>query len=189
MHERTTHPQSYGSVLGQYFAAMYPDKVGRVIIDGVYDAENYRSTLWDSNLRDNEAVIDAFFTYCHQAGPLKCALYEPTPAAIRTRFDRVLAAVERDPVPIALAEPPALLTRKVLVSQLFHAAYSPLRGFPALVDTLRAIETANQTALAALTELANLAPTCDCAHAPLPPSQLRNEAFAAIACGDGDGEA
>ena len=46
--------QSYGSVLGQYFAAMYPDKVKRVVVDGVYDAENYRATLWNTNLVDAE---------------------------------------------------------------------------------------------------------------------------------------
>ena len=40
--------QSYGSVLGQYFAAMYPDKVGRLAIDGVYDGYNYRAGLWSS---------------------------------------------------------------------------------------------------------------------------------------------
>ena len=47
---------------------MYPDKVGRVIIDGVYDGANYRSALWNSNLVDIEAVMDSLFTYCHQAG-------------------------------------------------------------------------------------------------------------------------
>ncbi|KAI1785891.1 alpha/beta-hydrolase [Ganoderma leucocontextum] len=177
---------SYGSILGQYFAAMYPDKVGRVIIDGVYDAENYRSALWNSNLLDNEAVIDSLFTYCHQAGPLKCALYEPTPSAIRDRYNRVLSAVERDPVPVSLAEPPVLLTRKMLVAQIFSAAYSPLVAYPAVISTIRAIETNNQTVLAALAQLAHPVPTCDCARSPRSPSLLENDAFYAIACGDGD---
>ena len=74
---------------------MYPDKVGRMVLDGVYDAQRYRCALWDSNLLDNEAVIDYLFTYCHQAGPFKCALYEPTPSAIRDRYYRILDAVER----------------------------------------------------------------------------------------------
>ncbi|KAH9922875.1 uncharacterized protein BXZ73DRAFT_104100 [Epithele typhae] len=80
---------SYGSVLGQYFAAMYPDKVGRVIIDGVFDAESYRSEHWSTNLLDMEAVMDSLFDYCYQAGPLKCSLYESDAgsdqSALRTR--------------------------------------------------------------------------------------------------------
>ncbi|PIL33855.1 hypothetical protein GSI_03561 [Ganoderma sinense ZZ0214-1] len=180
---------SYGTILGQYFAAMYPDKVGRVIIDGVFDADNYRTSLWNSNLVDNEAVIDSLFTYCHQAGPLKCALYEPTPSAIRERYHRILAAVESDPVSVSLAEPPVLITRKVLVSQMFLAAYFPVVGFPMVVSTLRALETANQAALAVLASLAGLSPTCDCAHGPLPLPQRENDAFSAVACGDGDANA
>ena len=82
--------QSYGTVLGQYFAAMYPDKVGRMIFDGVYDSINYRASLWNTNVINNEAVIDSLFTFCHQAGPDGCALYESTPAAIRKRFFAVL---------------------------------------------------------------------------------------------------
>ena len=42
---------------------MYPDKVGQVIIDGVLDGNDYRNALWDSNLVDNEAVIDSLFTF------------------------------------------------------------------------------------------------------------------------------
>jgi pimeloyl-ACP methyl ester carboxylesterase len=34
---------SYGTLLGATFAAMHPDRVGRVILDGVVDAEDYYS--------------------------------------------------------------------------------------------------------------------------------------------------
>ena len=91
---------------------MYPDKVGRVIIDGVLDGNEYRSAKWDSNLADNEAVIDSLFTFCHQAGPTKCPLYESTPSAIRDRFYRVLASVEENSVAIPLAEPPLVPDRE-----------------------------------------------------------------------------
>lgn len=32
---------SYGTLLGATFAAMFPDKVGRVVLDGVVDADHY----------------------------------------------------------------------------------------------------------------------------------------------------
>ena len=65
--------------MGQYFAAMYPDKVKRMIIDGVYNSNNYRAGLWDSNLADIDDNIDMLFSYCHQAGPDRCDIYEYSP--------------------------------------------------------------------------------------------------------------
>ncbi|KAM5533342.1 hypothetical protein V8D89_013016 [Ganoderma adspersum] len=92
---------------------MYRDEVGRVILDDVYNMQRYRSALWDFNFLDNEL-------------PLHPALHEPT--LIRERYYHVLAAVEHDPIPISLTEPPVLLTRKVLGTQLFNAAFFPLPG-------------------------------------------------------------
>ena len=167
---------------------MYPDKIGRFVIDGVFDAENYRLSLWSSNLIDNQEVIESLFTYCHTAGPLKCAIYEPTPAAIRERYHRVLDAVRLDPISVSLAEPPVLLTHKVLISQLFFAAYAPVVGFPLVVNTVRAIETADQAALIAIAQGSGLVPSCNCGTSPPPAplSQHVNDALPAISCGDAD---
>ena len=40
--------QSSGSILGQYFAAMYPDNIKRFVLDGVADAESYRAGVVES---------------------------------------------------------------------------------------------------------------------------------------------
>lgn len=32
---------SYGSVLGNYFAALFPERVGRVMLDGVVNTDDY----------------------------------------------------------------------------------------------------------------------------------------------------
>ena len=34
---------SYGTLLGNYFASMFPDRVGRMVLDGVVDADDYSS--------------------------------------------------------------------------------------------------------------------------------------------------
>ena len=177
--------QSYGSVLGQYFSAMYPDKVGRVVIDGVYDSHNYRDGLWDSNLRDSDEVINSLFTYCYQGGPLKCDLYEPTPEAIRERYLRVLSAVERNPIPVSLADPPILITSKVLMTQLFRGAYKPLAAYGTIIDTIRAIEENNTKALTDLAPQLVSPAECKCASETTP-WLAENDAFNAIACGDAD---
>ncbi|KAH9895109.1 alpha/beta-hydrolase [Cubamyces lactineus] len=176
---------SYGSVLGQYFSAIYPDKVGRVIIDGVYDALNYRAALWNTNLADMEAVIDSFFQFCHEAGPERCNVYDSTPSKIRERYMDILRRIEQEPLPIPLADPPLVLTRKVLVNQIFHASYSPLAAFRFVADTMHAIETNNQSALIALAPRLVPPTECKCADAPAP-WFADVEGFSAIACGDGD---
>jgi hypothetical protein len=47
---------SYGTILGATFAALQPHRVGRVILDGVVDAEDYYSQEFKSNFNDTEAV-------------------------------------------------------------------------------------------------------------------------------------
>ncbi|OSC97428.1 alpha/beta-hydrolase [Trametes coccinea BRFM310] len=178
---------SYGTVLGQYFAAMYPDKVGRLIIDGVFDAYSYRANIWDTSLVDTDTVIGSFFHFCHQAGPDKCTLWEPTAAEIQDRYLKVLNAVGESPVPIPLADPPLVLTRKHLQAQMFQASYKPLSAFGLVADTILAIETRNQTALATLAPRIADPTECNCSAAP-EPWRADSEAMRAIECGDGDEE-
>ncbi|KAM5543350.1 hypothetical protein V8D89_003224 [Ganoderma adspersum] len=177
---------SYGTVLGQYFAAMYPDKVGRMILDGVYDGNDYRAPLRKSSLVDNEAVIDSLFTFCHQAGPLECPLYESTPSAIRDRYYGVLESLKRNPIPVPLAESPSVLTHKLLVDQIVQGAYHPLQAYEKIADTIRAIETANQSTLVTLAD-GLVARTRSASTAALVDNGL--EAFLAVECGDADADA
>ena len=174
-------------MLGQYFAAMYPERVGRVVIDGVYDAHDYRAGSWQTNLADTEEVVSSLFDFCHRAGPRKCALYEPTPGAIRARYFDAVASVAEHPFPVPLADPPFVVTRKALLAQLFHASYTPLTAFSAVVDTVVALEARNASALAALApKLAGEIPKCDCAGDAAAPWLVTTEAFGAIACGDAE---
>ena len=156
-----------------------------MIIDGVLDGYEYRNALWNNSLTDNEAVIDSLFTFCHQAGPLKCPLYESTPSAIRDRYFGVLATVKQNSVPVPLAEPAQVLTHKDLLNQIFNAAYSPVLSYPLVAATIRAIETSNQTFLAVLAPIVGSSATCD---SPASPALSDNgyEAFFAIACGDAE---
>ena len=164
---------------------MYPEKVGRVIIDGVFDSHNYRAALWNSNLYDFEKVVESLFTYCHQAGPLQCPLYESTPDKIRERYFKVIDAVSHKPVAVPMADSPMVITRRDLVWQLFAATYRPLQRYKGVADVIRALETGNQTALAALAHEISEPTECDCA-ADWHPWNTGNEAFSAIACGDGE---
>ncbi|KAG6290079.1 hypothetical protein E4U46_002038 [Claviceps purpurea] len=66
---------SCGTVLGNYVASLFPERVGRVVLDGVCNADDYSNGgSWLTNTVDADAVITNFFTGCFQAGPQTCAL-------------------------------------------------------------------------------------------------------------------
>lgn len=66
---------SYGSLLGFHFINMFPDRVGRVIIDGVVDPSVWgKVELMHTLLADTEAVFLGFSNGCAAAGKNGCKL-------------------------------------------------------------------------------------------------------------------
>ncbi|KAH8680719.1 Alpha/Beta hydrolase protein [Xylariales sp. PMI_506] len=60
---------SYGTLLGQTYATMFPERVGRVIIDGVgNNFDWYESLLNTEVFTDTETVFWGFFDECIKAG-------------------------------------------------------------------------------------------------------------------------
>ncbi|KAF5523262.1 putative hydrolase [Colletotrichum aenigma] len=73
---------SYGTILGQTFSVMHPDRVSRVLIDGVVDPDDYYSANWLKNLQDTDQILQQWASYCNQA-PEACPLASPhTPPSI-----------------------------------------------------------------------------------------------------------
>ncbi len=81
---------SYGTFLGQVFASMFPDRVGRVVLDGVLDPDE---TAKGSGLKMVTLADDSFstfFLYCHLAGPA-CPFYTGSTANdIYLRFEAIV---------------------------------------------------------------------------------------------------
>jgi pimeloyl-ACP methyl ester carboxylesterase len=65
---------SYGTILGQTFAGMFPDRVGRLLFDSTVRFEDYHSGHWITVTRDTERALVNFFTECVNAGPQLCPL-------------------------------------------------------------------------------------------------------------------
>ncbi|PKY04117.1 alpha/beta-hydrolase [Aspergillus campestris IBT 28561] len=64
--------RSYSTALGQTFAAMFPDRVGRMLLDSVLLADDYYSGNWATSAAQTDASLDHFFTECIAAGPDLC---------------------------------------------------------------------------------------------------------------------
>ncbi|KAK4193190.1 Alpha/Beta hydrolase protein [Podospora australis] len=142
---------SYGTILGGTFAAMYPDRVERMVNDGNVDYEEwYRGTQINFN-HDTDKVLEAFFSLCHSAGPLRCAFYSLSPAQIKTRLSSLLSAIRHAPVvyyPLdsnssSPSPPPEIITYSKLRKMISTALYQPIFRFPKIANVLAALEVGN----------------------------------------------
>ncbi|KAK7916872.1 TAP-like protein-domain-containing protein [Apiospora marii] len=185
---------SYGSALGNYFASMFPGKVGRVILEAVEDVNDYHSSSWHAALEDTQHVLDHFWDTCFRAGPA-CALWSTNDAdatAIRDRVRHFLKELGAEPIPhVAPLEETnnfVAVTKHDVLEAIFHALYQPQRDFPALA---RLLSDAMQGNLTLLYASLNQAPThkdsCSTHNKTEPPAYTWGpDAMTAVACGDGE---
>lgn len=128
---------SYGSLLGATFASMFPDRVGRVILDGVVDADYYVSPVWAESILDVDKITDSFFHFCHEAGE-QCALFRngDSKSDIQARFKEASDRLKRNPIkgvnPGTLT--PSVITYDILKYYTFIFYYSPTFTFPILAE-------------------------------------------------------
>lgn len=91
---------SYGTILGQTFAAMHPERVNRMLIDGVVDPDDYYQGRWLESLRDSDKAMQKLCEYCFRAGPQKCPVYTGKSAEdIERRLVQILSDLKSNPVP------------------------------------------------------------------------------------------
>jgi hypothetical protein len=156
---------SYGTVLGATFAHLFPYYVGRMVLDGVVDAEDYYDLGWKSNLYDADGAISSFIQSCFNAGQANCSFWGAAVSAIRARLEKLLHGLKYQPIPIApsdLCPLPMLATYSDLKQVILQAMCSPLEGFPNLATVLSELEQGNTTAYsAAVTSGATPASRCN----------------------------
>ncbi|KAH7329760.1 Alpha/Beta hydrolase protein [Rhizoctonia solani] len=69
---------SYGTVIGSYFVNMFPERVGRVVIDGVVDPTYWANRPAHQQMgiafESSDEAFDGFAAACAKAGPSRCAI-------------------------------------------------------------------------------------------------------------------
>lgn len=60
---------SYGSTLATTFAALWPERVGHMIIDGIVDVEDHYGGGWTQTILQADEAVAAFNKFCLEAGP------------------------------------------------------------------------------------------------------------------------
>ncbi|KAJ6459651.1 hypothetical protein C8R45DRAFT_1030624 [Mycena sanguinolenta] len=138
---------SYGSILGATFAAMFPDKVERIIIDGVLDPEAWFSANLTIEATDTDKALQTFFDGCAAAGPDLCAFYQPTAAAIAERLTALTESIRMQPGPAITPAGYGLVDYSLLRMTIFESLYQPYSTFPSLAKGLAALENGDGSVL------------------------------------------
>ncbi|KAH7103627.1 Alpha/Beta hydrolase protein [Auriculariales sp. MPI-PUGE-AT-0066] len=139
---------SYGTVIGQHFAAMYPDHVGLMLIDGITDAVNWRAANLTPELQDSDRVFNAFIDLCTKGGPTVCPIAEKTSKQTAARLERLLASLKAQPIAVyPHANGYHIVTYDELRAFIRTQIYAPLNGFPILAGVFAAVEARNVSAL------------------------------------------
>ncbi|EKM82169.1 hypothetical protein AGABI1DRAFT_112269 [Agaricus bisporus var. burnettii JB137-S8] len=130
---------SYGTILGSTFAALFPDNVERMVLDGVVDSADYYATAWNTNLLNTSETLNQFFTSCHQAGPSSCPFWAPTPTLISANLTRIYHDLVANPIPVRGSTAYGVLDYSFVRQGIFAALYAPYATWPALADALAAL--------------------------------------------------
>lgn len=158
---------SYGTGIGQTYVNMYPDRAGRIILDGTqYVPVEWQQGGFGWGSLDNvtDAWHDGFLGECLDAGPEHCELAKPLPSVvaslgatppppltIRDLEDRIaalLAAVAVRPIAAYTASSgPSLITYSELVPAIYATLYEP-HTWPNMARMLADLERGNASLVA-----------------------------------------
>jgi pimeloyl-ACP methyl ester carboxylesterase len=127
--ELTGYLVSYGTGIGQTYANMFPDSVGRMILDGTEYVRDHRllgGFGWTALDNGTDAWHDGFLGECLNAGPDNCALAKPTqsenvtlPGLVK-RMETLVHSLIHHPIPgYTGSSGPSLVTYSRLVDALY----------------------------------------------------------------------
>ena len=153
---------SYGTGIGQTYAGMFPNTVGRMILDGTEYVRDHRTRGgfgWTALDNSTDAWRDGFLGECLKAGPDYCALAKPrdgkpvTLTELMARMDKLIKSLIDRPIPVTLkSSGPTLVTHSYIVDAIYSAMYSP-RRWPTFAQMLYDLESGNATVAASRFEL------------------------------------
>ncbi|KAI1373046.1 Alpha/Beta hydrolase protein [Hypoxylon crocopeplum] len=190
--EMTGYLVSYGTGIGQTWANMFPDSVGRVILDGTEYVRDHRllgGFGWTALDNATDAWRDGFLGECLNAGPEYCALSRPRgtePVSLQDleiRMKKLVVSISQRPVPGYLeSSGPSIITYSALVAAIYGSMYNA-NSWPALAQMLYELEAGNSTLATAFLDNAGWEydPTLPSPPSPKPST---DELGALVICAD-----
>ncbi|KAH8102145.1 hypothetical protein BXZ70DRAFT_55785 [Cristinia sonorae] len=122
---------SYGSILGQYVVNMFPDRVGRVVLDGIANVSSWTTEpqylRYRRMLTSAEDAYSAILSKCSEMGS-ECSLAKfphEDPQIIKHRLEGFLNDLYYSPMPVPDALRPTIYTSGQAWKYLFSTLKSP----------------------------------------------------------------
>ncbi|RKO88093.1 Alpha/Beta hydrolase protein [Blyttiomyces helicus] len=155
---------SYGTFVGAVYSQMFPDKVGKMVLDGVMDPVRYSGDIFDfvrSFPVHMDTIVESMGTECQSAGPDRCAMATRggrRPGSVYERIRSLIARLDASPLPVPSAQIPGVVTGADITTALAAATYSP-DTWPVLLEALADLERGDGAKFRALT---HPAPAVEC---------------------------
>ncbi|KAK3677511.1 hypothetical protein LTR78_002361 [Recurvomyces mirabilis] len=135
---------SYGTALGAYVVAMFPDRIGRIVLDANVNPHTYQDGTYITTTADLKPDFDGFLQTCFEAKD-DCALYtllQPnTTEDFITALNEALAPLAKN----ATESIQGYLTYIGLKATIQQNLYFP-SGWPKFAQTLAAVFTGSSPA-------------------------------------------
>ncbi|TFK83373.1 alpha/beta-hydrolase [Polyporus arcularius HHB13444] len=118
---------SYGSLIGSWFVGMFPERVGKVVIDGILNPVGFGtqkpSAYFAAQLENSDTVYKGLITGCALSGPAGCPIASEGdgPLDIDSKFQALIKAAHE----ATKANASVPLTSGVLRVELFAEMYAP----------------------------------------------------------------
>ncbi|KAI7769382.1 hypothetical protein LZL87_014090 [Fusarium oxysporum] len=149
---------SYGTILGQVAASMFPERIGRMILDSNLSADDYATTMWMSSLRDSERALANLFEDCVKVGSKMCSLADyhgknTTGESLLRTFDEKFESLIRKSYDETNATKKEVILsgavgfKSFILNELYSAS-----DYPSVVSRVKGLFTGNDTAMFAPSE-------------------------------------
>lgn len=141
---------SYGALLGQVYATLFPERSERIVIDGVPDQFYAFEDLIDTKRYDDtDTVVEGFFEECVRAGDA-CALsrFGKTGPELRENVTDVINSLYRGPASVYVNGTVHGIVDDydARIGGIFREMYSPAH-WPALAQRLADLQEGNATGM------------------------------------------
>ncbi|KAJ3323010.1 hypothetical protein HDV06_002456 [Boothiomyces sp. JEL0866] len=135
---------SYGSFLGNVYSNLFPDKVGKIALDGILNPDFYTGDALNflDGLKDSDKALGQFFAQCDHS--LNCPLKQQGKSTKDLTF-QLLSQLEETPL-FTDTLPPVLYTSAMFESALFSTMPTP-SAWPVLASGIAQALQGNATVL------------------------------------------